>query len=217
MYKTRLRVPPDIRDSAFAAAARRMAPAFSCPSELSGCWNLSLHYTSTVHSQEHTYHVTMHIHIYTYIYTYVYVYIHTHTHTHTHTYIYIYITVSSLYNLTDSETRLRTLKWKTDKSKTKFCFVESFSPPCELFTGRIHGSPFSNALPLVLISLAVPTERRQAYALRYHKSTHECLKLNTRTWRALLSHGANTREVSYLELLTEHLTGRAGRTNLQTK
>jgi hypothetical protein len=122
--------------------------------------------------------------------------------------------VSNLYNLTDSETRLPTLKWKTDKSKTKFCFVESFSLQCDLFTGRKYESSFSNPLPVVLISLAVPTEQRQVYALRYHKSTHECLKLNGRTWTALLSHGANTREVSYLEFLTEHLKGRAGRTKL---
>jgi hypothetical protein len=38
--------------------------------------------------------------------------------------------------LTDSNTCLSTLKWKTDQSRIKSCFIESLPFQCELFTGR---------------------------------------------------------------------------------
>jgi hypothetical protein len=46
------------------------------------------------------------------------------------------ISVSILYILIDSDTCLATLTWKTDNSKTVFCFTVYFTLQCELFTGR---------------------------------------------------------------------------------
>jgi len=94
--------------------------------------------------------------------------------------------------LIDSNMCLSTLKWKTDRSKTKFCFIASLSVQCKLLTGRMCKGPFIT-LPLAPISLVVPTAPCQVDTLPYIKCTQKCLKLNTRTWTSLLGQ----RELSF--------------------
>jgi hypothetical protein len=83
--------------------------------------------------------------------------------------------------LIDSNMCLSTLKWKTDRSKTKFCFIASLSLQCKLLTGRMYKGPFIT-LRLAPISLVVPTAPCQVDILPYIKCTQKCLKLSTRTW-----------------------------------
>jgi hypothetical protein len=95
------------------------------------------------------------------------------THNMTCHFICVCIYIYTLYTYVDSVTCPSPLKWRTYRSKIKFCFLESLSIQCELFTGTECQSSFY-LYPSRSDFIVVPTEPCQVVTL-CHKKTQKYL------------------------------------------